>query len=430
MPNYKKKKHNRIFSTEKPHKPKKRARINEEEIKVTPAEKYRKTTVKQNMKVVKGKKLEQKRKLKVFTVFVAAVLLVFMFFQLIIPAGVVESITHTASLLGAGSYPIELESTQTVNTVNHGSHYYVLANSHVYCFSSSGKMLFSYAHGFENPIIKTSDTRALLFEQNSNKAYIFTVNGLKSTLQTEKNIITANISASGTYALVLQSDKYASAVSVFNKRGKKVYEWFSAENTVNNVAVSPNGKKIAVSAFNATSGKYKSVVNVLNFKSATPVYSETFENSVVYNLDSKHKSYFAIVNENSIGFVKWSNFKKKQYSNEYSVSMFRPEDSGYIAVFNRKNDNTDNRIAVFSKSGELKFEFDFEGVISDITLSGDHIYCMGETDLYLLSNEGKILRQASCGFGAVRISATSTNTMAVITDNRIEKVKLEQGDKK
>ncbi len=430
MPDYKKKKHNKIFSAPKPRKQKMSGRKENENIKMSPAENYRKTTVNQNMKVVKGKKYEQKRRFRAFAGIVAILLVVFGVFELALPMGVFESISHTASLLGTGSYPIELDSTQTINTVNHGSHYYVLTNSQLFGFSASGKKLFSYAHGLENPILKTADTRALLFEQNSNKAYVFTASGLKNTIETEKSIITANISDSGNYALVLHSDKYASAVSVFNKQGKKLYEWFSAENIVNNVAVSPSGKKIAVSAFNATGGKYKSVVSVLNFKSATPEYTQAFENSLIYNLDASHRSSFAVVSEHSIEFIKWSKFKKKQYSNEYSVSMFRPEKSGYVAVFSRKSDKTDNHLVVFSKSGELKYEFNYKGIISDITLSGGHIYCMGETELYLLSDDGKILRQASCGFGAVRISVTSTNTVAVITDNKIEKIKLEQENDK
>ena len=430
MPNYKKKKHNRLFSSDKPNKPKTTSRKKEEDIKVTPAERYRKTTVKQNMKVVKGKRLEQKRRLKTFAVFALVAVLVFGILQLVLPMGVFEKITHSVSVLGTGSYPVELESTQTLNTVNKGSHYYILANSHLYCFSSSGKMMFSYAHGFEKPILKTSQTRALLFEQNSNRAYIFTTTGPKSTVETEKNIITANISDSGVYALGMQSDKYASSVSVFSKRGKKIYEWFSAENTVNNVAVSGNGKKIAVSTFNAASGKYKSVVSVLNFKSATAEYSQTFENSLVYNLDNSHRSYFAVVCENSVKFIKWSNFKEKNYNNDYSISMFRAEKNGYVAVFSRKSDKTDNHIVVFSKYGKVKYEFDYKGIIGDITLSGSHIYCMGENEIYLLGSDGKTLRKASCSFGSVRISVASTNAVAVITDNKIEKVKLEQENEK
>ena len=43
---------------------------------------------------------------------------------------------------------------------------------------------------------------------------------------------------------------------------------------------------------------------------------------------------------------------------------------------------------------------------------------MGETEIFLLNNKGKILRTAPSGFGAVRISVVSTNEVAVITDNK------------
>lgn len=426
MPNYKKKKHNRFFSAPKPKKSKPEKPISNEEVEMTPAEKYRKTTVKQNMKVVKGRKIEQKRKIKIISIIVATIIVVYGIFEMILPMGVYEKVSHFFSTLGTGSYPINLDSTQTLNVINHGSHYYVLTNSKFYSVNSSGKILLSFDHGFEKPILKTSDTRALLFDQNSNMAYIFTVSELENTVELEKNIITANISDSGSYAFVLNSDKYASAVSVYNKKDKKVYEWFSAENTVNNIAISPDGDKIAVSAFNATSGKYKSTLSVLNFDSATPEYTQIFENTLVYDIDSRHSSCFAIVNEHSLEFIDWSDFEKKQYSNEYGISMLRATEDGYIAVFNRKNDKTDNCVAVFKKSGELEYQFDYKGIISDITMSDGHIYCMGETEIYLLSDKGKVLRKASCGFGAVRIFVASSDSVAVITDNKIEKINLAQ----
>ena len=150
--------------------------------------------------------------------------------------------------MGTGSYPIELGGTETVNTVSRGSYYYVLSNTDIVAFNNSGKSLFSFTHGYENPVLKVSATRAMVFEQGGNEALIFDLKGLKTTAKTEKSIITGAVSDSGRYALVTLSDKYASAVTVYDKKDNAVYEWYSAENTVNNVAVSPNGKKIAVSS--------------------------------------------------------------------------------------------------------------------------------------------------------------------------------------
>ena len=106
--------------------------------------------------------------------------------------------------------------------------------------------------------------------------------------------------------------------------------------------------------------------------------------------------------------------------------MFRAGSPGSIAVFNRESDRTDNRVAVFNTKGQLKNEFEFKGIISDIEISGGHIYCISDTNVYILDGTGAVIRKAECGFGAVRLAVLGTNAAAVITDNQIDKIKLEQ----
>lgn len=428
MPDYKKKKHSKLAP--KPKRVKKsRIKQKEEtaEIKMTPKPTKRNPSPpKQKMKVVKGKKGENLRKLKIGAIAVAAVILIVTLFQIFLPIGVFDSLSNTVSLIGLGSYPIELEGTQTLNCVNKNSYYYILNNSHISAYSTSGKKLFSYAHGFEKPVLKTSSSRALVFNQGSNQVLIFSLAKLKANFKTEKPIITAEISDSGVYAIATYSDKYTAAVSVYNKRGKMIYEWYSAEDMVNNVAVSPNGKKIAVSTFSAKVGKFNSKVSVLGFKSPTAQWSQNFEGSLVYEIDSSYRSYFAVTTSNKVQFVRWSGYKTNSYDNDYNMAFFRAGKGGYIAVFNRENDKTDNRIAFFNKSGKLKAEIKYNGILSDIRTYGGHIYCMSETDISLVNKEGEVIRKASCGFGAVKIAVTGSNSVAVITDNKIEKAELER----
>ncbi|MBQ6826353.1 MAG: hypothetical protein IJP34_06830 [Clostridia bacterium] len=422
MPDYRKKKHNKLFSAPKPKKSTKTEKS--ENIKMTPAERYRKTA-KQNMKVVRGKKIEQKRRLRVSLCAILIIAVIFTLFEIALPKGVFETVSQTISLMGTGSYPVSLEGNRTLNTANKGNYYYVLSDTHLTALSSAGKTVFSYPHGFENPILKTSTSNAIVFEQNGNRAFVFNLNGLKNEITSKTNIITAAISEKGSYAICSKSDKYACKVTVFNKRDKQVYEWYSAENMVNNIALSKNGKKIAVASFKSENGQFKSTLSILNYKSATPLYTENFDNGLIYSLDNS-KNRLAVVTENSVKFIKWSSFKANEYKSDFKTALFRSEKNGFVVVFNRLNDKTANHIVLFSNSGKVKYKFDFSGIISDIALSGSHIYLMSETDLYLLGKEGEILRKANCDFGSVRISVTSSNTVAVISDNSINKVKIEQ----
>lgn len=436
MPDYKKKRVNRLRGAPKPRRDKPERNTAPDEIVMTPESRRARPEAKssesavkesaQNLKVVKGRKLERRRKTRILLTAAAIAVIICTVLHFILPVGIIENVGNLIAVMGSGSYPVELESSEVVSAVSRGSYYYVLTDTRINAYSGAGKEIYSYAHGFENPVLKTSKTRALVFSQGGSDLLIYNLQSLKGTLQTEKPIITACISDSGAYAVVTQSDSYAAAVSVYSKNGKLMYEWFSASDTVNNIAISPDGKKIALSLFNATSGAYSSKISVYGFESADPLFTKNIDGSPVYGLDSTHNSGFFAVSQNKLIFVKWSDYTVKEYDSDYNAAMFRAGSGGAVAVFNRESDRTDNRIVLFNTKGERISEFEFKQAVSDIQVSGGHIYCMSDTEVFLLSDSGEKLRGADCGFGAVWLAVTGSNEAAVITDNRIDKVKLVQ----
>ena len=436
MPDYKKKRVNRLRGAPKPRRDKPERNTVPDEIVMTPESRRARPEAKssesavkesaQNLKVVKGRKLERRRKTRILLTAAAIAVIICTVLHFILPVGIIENAGNLIAVMGSGSYPVELESSEVVSAVSRGSYYYVLTDTRINAYSGAGKEIYSYAHGFENPVLKTSKTRALVFSQGGSDLLIYNLQSLKGTLQTEKPIITACISDSGAYAVVTQSDSYAAAVSVYGKNGKLMYEWFSASDTVNNIAISPDGKKIALSLFNATSGAYSSKISVYGFESADPLFTKNIDGSPVYGLDSTHNSGFFAISQNKVIFVKWSDYTVKEYDSDYNAAMFRAGSGGAVAVFNRESDRTDNRIVLFNTKGERISEFEFKQAVSDIQVSGGHIYCMSDTEVFLLSDSGEKLRSTDCGFGAVWLAVTGSNEAAVITDNRIDKVKLVQ----
>lgn len=427
MPEYKKRRRNRLFSSHPRSKVKKERRGKKDyDIEMTNDDKEVKAPKNANMKVVRGKKLEKKKKFKFFSSMMVALLIVVFVLEIIFPAGLIRTLKNTVAVIGTGSYPVELDSSNTIDLKPMGSYYYLLTNTHIYAFSNSGKKIFSHIHGYENPILKVSLYGALVFDRGDTKFSLLNLSGEVTSLDTEKSITTAAISDSGAYSVVTDSDSYASVVLVYNKKGKNIYEWYSAKDTVNNVSIAPNAKKIAVSTFSTNGGEFDSTVSLLNFKSATPENSYTIDGSLVYDISSAATGYFTVASKNGIQFIKWSNFNKNEYKNDYNLLTLRTASHSTVAVWGRESNLYDNIVTVFSKKGEKKYEFKFNGIISDIRLFGGHIYCMSDTDIYLLSESGKKLREASSGFGGVKTVVTGTDTVLTVTDNKIEKIKLEQ----
>lgn len=432
MPDYKKKKHSKFFGAPaKPSKDRFQKRVAEEKIIMSPKKGKKETSSqKDSVRVITGNKLHRKRRLTTASIVVTVLAVVLIVLQIILPAGIITTVSNLTALMGSGGYPIDMTDGSVISAVSKSGYYYVLTSNSLMAFADSGKRLFEYYHGYESPMLKVSDAGAVLFNQGSREVAVFNLWGISQEFETEKNIITAAISDSGKIAIATTSDKYTSMVRVYSKNLDTVYEWYSSEGTVNNLALSPNGKKIAVSCFNSSEGGLKSYVGILNFKSATPEYKSDYKEGMVYALDASHGGCFAAVTATGIQFIKWSDHKIKTFENEYPIASFRAGSGGYAVVFNRENDKTDNRIAVFSRSGELKFETEFTSTISDINVYSGHIYCISGTEIYLISKDSQIIRTASCGFGAVRLCVTDTNTVAVISDNKIESVKLERTDSK
>lgn len=424
MPRYKKKKHNRLLNP--PKKSVKRVKNNSrspEDIKMTPSKPPKKKKTQEKIRVISGGKEKKTRKFKIFGFALAVILVIVLVFQTLMPAGVFQTLTNLVATAGSGSYPIAVSGGETLSVVPMGNYYYVLTDTHISAYSSAGKQLFSQSHGFEKPVVIASKARALVYGEGTCDYMIFDPSGLKTTAETKNEIICGAVSDSGAYALVTYSSNYASQVNVYSKRHKEVYKWFSANDTVNGVALSSSGRKLAVSTYNSSSGVFNSKFSILNYKSATPEFTKTYDNALIYGIEGCNKSSVAVIKSNGVDFVKWYNKNVTPYTDDYSIAFFRQSSSYNVAVFNRDSDNTDNKIVLLSKSGKHRFTVKFNGVINDIRVKGSNIYCLSDTGITVLDFEGNVKAVSDYGFGGVGLHVTSANVAVVVTDNDIIRAK-------
>ena len=87
---------------------------------------------------------------------------------------------------------------------------------------------------------------------------------------------------------------------------------------------------------------------------------------------------------------------------------------------------SDNKIAVFNKNGKMISEFSFNGIISDIQISHNHIYCMSDTNVFIYSRSGELLRTDECDFGAVKFAVISAYSIAVIKNDEVSRLEIKK----
>lgn len=421
MPDYKRKKVKRSL----PRAPKKRNdKVNNDISMKSFKTKEKQFDTDASMRVLKGN-FERKLRVKKFFVSILCFFLVCGIITAIFPIGIGESIGNGISLLGVGKYPCEVEGTQTINAVSKGLYYYVLTDTHLMAFSRNGKQLFSSAHGFSAPVLETTKTRALLIDQGSQRVAVYNLQGLVKDFETKSPIITANICGNGTVAIVTKPENYASTVTLYNRNFKKIYEWNSAKETVNGIVLSRTGKKMAVSTVNVSGAQFQTNIYVLTQKSAEFVFTLGLNDKPVMDMYS-YNSGFYVITEDAYRHIKWGRYSTKTITATGGIDMVRNCKSGTVLVFNRTNDRSDNTVILVSKAGRKISEFKASSIINDIEMFHRHIYCADDSTVTLYDKKGTPIYEGECGYGCVRLAVLGSHSVAVINDNNIEKLVLQE----
>ncbi len=396
---------------------------------VNPPEKakssYRQSIRRKNMRVIAGKKLKLKKKM-LFAVISVLIIFSVVLLSFSLPTGIIEYIENRVALSGNGEgYPHNFSSSGSLISVVKGNKQFtVVTPSDIVGYNNNGKKIFSYQHGFAYPIVKTSAERFVLYNQGGSEFSVYNLNKELFSGKTEKTILSADISDSGVYAIATQSDSYSSQVTVYNKNNKQIYKWMCADYTINNVTLSSDGKRLAVSVINTKSGKFISKLYILKYDAATPVNVIDFENELILSLNNHSSRQFYTVFDNKVIFKNWKNMSTNTYETDKSIFFVKNSSNFTLIVDGLLANKNENHITVCNKKGVIKSEFNFDKEIIDVAIQGKYIYILSDRNIYIYNTKGELLNSAECDFGIKNIIPISRFSVAAFKDKEIRKISI------
>ena len=372
------------------------------------------------LRVIKSERRRKKHALLKSAVALLMVSGIMFLLSYVLPGGLADTAANILAGLGRGEYPIKLEDSMTIDVAAQGNGYYVLTSSAIYAYNANGKELFSHSHGFSSPVMTVSQSRALVFDQGGNTVSIYNLKGLKKTLTVKNKITTAAIGRNGSFAISVTGGEYTSTVYVYSKSGKNVYTWNSAKDIVNNAAVSPDGKKIALSLLNVSSGQFTTKLEVFGFNSADPLYTADFGEDIILSLRSNTKGVGAACSS-GYSFFTWRKYERSNFIvKDKTLNMYRISGNTTVLAFNRESDKSDNTVIYLSASGKKISEFAYKGTVTDMETSGGRVYFISDTKLSIYNKKGELIKSGDCDYGSERFAVTGAESAALVSDGEIK----------
>lgn len=257
-----------------------------------------------------------------------------------------------------GNFPISINSG-SVNTIDVLDGNIVSADdSQIYIYGENGKQINTFVHNLGNPVVRVAGRKLLAFDNGGKDFKVYNKNGELYSKTIDDNILYAEICDNGYTAIVTQTEKYPSCMTVFDNNGSEIYKWSSGQRIMD-VSFDDSENGCYVSTFSSQSGLIQSVIHHIKFNSTEEkMTSVKLDTLVIDTLENNNGDIWAVGDDkfyklNSDGETlleyEYTDDLVSYAINEYSASVAVKgikRGSTSVAMFDSDSDESEPRIAV------------------------------------------------------------------------------------
>lgn len=265
----------------------------------------------------------------------------------------------------------------------------VTTNSFI-SFKSDGTIRATDKLGYAKSVVKTAENKYLVFERSTGKYAILNRSGVVYHNDNGDEIVNGDISKSGNYAIITRKTQASTVLNVYSSSNKLLFSWECTDEYLNLVALSPNGKTVAVTTVGVKNGEAYSKVLYFYIDSSNIEGEMEYAGENIYAMKFTGSKEVGVVTDLSYMIVDLKELKSNVISYDYDIlSGFFFNDNSNIAVLKREFGTLDKTIlTVTNSNGENIFEKEFSDNVIDFKIDKKNVYIMtmGEIHIYSLSS--------------------------------------------
>lgn len=308
----------------------------------------------------------------------------------------------------------------------------VLSDGAYNIVGKNGSIIRAESHNFSNPSLKTSGIRSIIFDCGG-KDY-----KIESTAQTiysgesEKKIISCDISDVGSYIIAQESTSHLSEIIVYEKNNSEKYRYFFSEYYLTDVAIDTFGKNAVISTISCIDETVSSRVYLLNFKSLSPKAEYDLNDNMVTQIRYTSNGNIIAIGDKYTAFIniKSGNVKKVFYKNKILKFFdYSPENGICCCLSSSVNDSNDDEILMLNQDGKQIFKTKCKENFIGVSYNGLKTIGLSENKLLILNSFGNITGYLNINSNIKKAIINSNSKIYTMEYGKIDKLKVKKLNK-
>lgn len=245
-------------------------------------------------------------------------------------------------------------------------------------YDSRGNQIMAESIKYASPVLKVGERFALCYDLDGN---VFTVLNTFSKLyegSAEYPITDGTIAADGSFAIASSSREYRTAITLYDSDFEPVTRVYKNDHLMA-LELSPDGSRLAVMTAGARDGAFYTNIEIISPNSDKALNSCELS-GLGYSLYHTNAG-FAVITDESICFLDAELELLRAYKHDSRLVMSDSSGKYITCIHSDGVIGNSYHACVYSASGELIYEGDFEGklVAIDSDESGEYIFILTGT---------------------------------------------------
>ncbi len=325
-------------------------------------------------------------------VFIIALFLSFRLLGNVAVSNFTDAVRQIKVLFTKGEgFPCSLEDYDAREVLSIGNRIMVVDENATYTLNSKAGTLFECRTDFASAKVISNNGRALVYSPVSNTAILQSKTERLGEVKESGGILTAALAKNGAVATSCSTEDSESILSVYNNRFELEFRWNCSKERISAIALSDNGKRVALSAIGAKNAEIYSRFIIFNTKEQEAVADIRLNGTMIMKIVYTDNGAIIAVGDNKTIVYNSNGEQVAEYPYaEDRVAFIKSDYKGNTAVCITQFGGTQSTVSMFNNDGEKTCDIVIDGIPTDVEIYKNRIYTVQGSVVTKYSDKGEV----------------------------------------